>query len=72
MKQTGYSQSNTNHTLFYERKGKQVTCLIIYVDDMFITRSDQKEIEELQKRLFTEFELKDLRNLKYFLGIKVL
>ena len=46
--------------------------MIIYVDDMIITGMTQKKIERLRGSLFQEFEMKDLRNLKYFLGIEVL
>ncbi|GJZ13856.1 putative reverse transcriptase, RNA-dependent DNA polymerase [Tanacetum coccineum] len=38
----------------------------------FKQRNDKEEITKLKKNLFTEFEMKDLRRLKYFLGIKVL
>nr|GEX54076.1 putative reverse transcriptase, RNA-dependent DNA polymerase [Tanacetum cinerariifolium] len=58
-------------TLAIKRKNR-VTCLIIYVDDMVITGNDEKEIKKLKEGLFAEFEMKDLRNLKYFLGIEVL
>ena len=34
--------------------------------------NDAKEISELKRQLFLEFKIKDLGNLKYFLGIKVL
>ena len=68
----GYRQSNSNHTLFLKKRGELITCLIIYVDDMIITRSDKKEITGLKDKLFKEFEMKDLGRLKYFLGIKVL
>ncbi|GKD84366.1 putative reverse transcriptase, RNA-dependent DNA polymerase, partial [Tanacetum coccineum] len=34
--------------------------------------NDKEEITKLKKNLFTEFEMKDLRRLKYFLGIEVL
>nr|GFB56223.1 putative ribonuclease H-like domain-containing protein [Tanacetum cinerariifolium] len=37
-----------------------------------ITGNDEKEIKRLNEGLFTEFEMKDLENLKYFLGIEVL
>lgn len=68
----GYQQSNSDHTLFIKRRGKMITCLIIYVDDMIITGDDIEEIEKLRNNLFKEFEMKDLGRLKYFLGIEVL
>ncbi|XP_016207148.1 uncharacterized protein LOC107647592 [Arachis ipaensis] len=52
--------------------GDLITCLIIYVDDMIITGSDAEEIEKLRRNIFTDFEMKDLGRLKYFLGIEVL
>ena len=38
---------------------------------MIITGNDAEEIQELKQKLFLEFEMKDLGNLKYFLGIEV-
>ncbi|KAJ0520490.1 putative RNA-directed DNA polymerase [Helianthus annuus] len=38
----------------------------------FTQRDDKEEISQLRKNLFTEFEMKDLGRLKYFLGIEVL
>nr|GEY98488.1 putative reverse transcriptase, RNA-dependent DNA polymerase [Tanacetum cinerariifolium] len=72
MKKYGYKQSNSNHTLFLRHKGDRVTCLIIYVDDMIITRNDESEIKKLKEGLCAEFEMKDLGNLRYFFGIEVM
>ncbi|GKD13118.1 putative RNA-directed DNA polymerase [Tanacetum coccineum] len=72
MKRYGFKQSNSDHTLFLKNRKNRVTCLIIYVDDMVITRNDEEEIKRLKEGLFIEFEMKDLGNLKYFLGIEVL
>ncbi|KAF5781204.1 putative RNA-directed DNA polymerase [Helianthus annuus] len=72
MKNYGFKQSNSDHTLFLKQRNNLITCLIIYVDDMIITGNDKEEITKLKKNLFTEFEMKDLGRLKYFLGIEVL
>nr|GEY05871.1 putative ribonuclease H-like domain-containing protein [Tanacetum cinerariifolium] len=72
MKRYGFKQSNSDHTLFLKNRKNRVRCLIIYVDDMVITGNDVEDIKGLKEGLFTEFEMKDLGNLKYFLGIKVL
>ena len=71
MKTFGYRQSNSDHTLFIKRKDGKITALIVYVDDMVVTGDDPVEMASLQKRLSLEFEMKDLGQLKYFLGIEV-
>ncbi|GJU45337.1 putative ribonuclease H-like domain-containing protein [Tanacetum coccineum] len=72
MKHYGFKQSNSDHTLFLKQRGNLITCLIIYVDDMIIIGNDKEKITKLKKNLFTEFEMKDLGRLKYFLKIEVL
>ena len=49
----------------------KLTIVIVYVDDIIVTRDDFEEIERLTKKLAKEFEIKDLGTLKYFLGIEV-
>lgn len=71
MKKYGFQQSNADHTLFLKHRHGKVTALIVYVDDMIITGDDSEEIAKLQKQLATEFEMKNLGGLKYFLGIEV-
>jgi Reverse transcriptase (RNA-dependent DNA polymerase) len=45
--------------------------LAVYVDDMIITGNDEGEIAQLKARLGKEFEVKDLGQLRYFLGSEV-
>ena len=71
MKKFGYVQSNSDHTLFLKRHKGKLTALIIYIDDMIVTGDDQAEMQNLQKYLASEFEMKSLGDLKYFLGIEV-
>lgn len=71
MKKYGFCQSNSDHTLFLKHRRGKVTTLIVYVNDMIITGDETEEIAKLQKQLATEFEMKNLGGLKYFLGIEV-
>lgn len=71
MREFGYRQSNTDHTLFLKQQKGKITALIVYVDDMVVTGNDHEEREALQNYLSKEFEMKDLGSLKYFLGIEV-
>ena len=71
MRVFGDRQSNSNHDLFLKKDHGKITTLILYVDDMVVTRNDLEERKALQNYLSKEFEMKDLGCLKYFLGIKV-
>jgi len=65
VKKQGYTQGESDHTLFikYNPSGK-ITILIVYVDDIVLTIDDVKEMERLQRNLAVEFEIKDLGSLK--------
>jgi hypothetical protein len=71
MKTVGYTQSNSDHTLFLKHNEKHITILIVYVDDIIVTGDDSGERKRLHEHLAREFEMKDLGELKYFLGIEV-
>ena len=72
IKQSAYSQSNGDHTLFYKHSAKdKLTILVIYVDDIIITGNDSMKRAKLEQELKQEFAIKNLRRMKYFLGIEV-
>ncbi|XP_059315701.1 uncharacterized protein LOC132066399 [Lycium ferocissimum] len=68
----GYSQSSHDHSLFTKQKGRGMVLVLIYVDDLLITGSCPTLIEETKKYLQSQFKVKDLGILKYFLGIEVM
>src|SRR3954466_10651482 len=67
----GYKQCNGDHIVFYRHAQTYITILAVYVDDIVITGDDAEEIQRLKNRLRKEFEVKDLGQLKYFLGIEI-
>jgi len=48
-----------------------IVVIVIYVDDLIITRDSDVDIFDLKKLLKQKFEMKDLGELRYFLGIEV-
>jgi len=72
MKERGFTQAQSDHTIFYKHsKDDKGAILIVYVDDIIVTGDDQTELESLKGYLSSKFELKDLGALKYFLGMEV-
>ena len=64
--------STADHSIFYHHNSSgQCIYLVVYVDDIVITSSDQDGIQKLNQHLFTHFQTKDLRKLQYFLGIEI-
>ena len=45
---------------------------MVYVDDIVITGSDSTKISSLKSFLHDQFHTKDLRMLRYFLGVEVM
>ncbi len=49
-----------------------IVAIVIYVDDLIITRHNDVDISNLKKLLKQKFEMKDLEKLRYFLDIEVI
>ena len=46
--------------------------VIIYVDDLIVTGDSDADIDDVKLLLKQKFEMKDLGELRYFLGIEVI
>ncbi|XP_031250010.1 uncharacterized protein LOC116107868 [Pistacia vera] len=53
------------------KKEDQVLYVLVYVDDIFLTRSNAALVQEIIHKLNKQFALKTLGSLKYFLGFEV-
>jgi hypothetical protein len=61
-----------DHTCFIRRRSDgRCIILLVYVDDIIVTRDDTPGIAHVKERLGKVFDVKDLGVLKYFLGIEV-
>ena len=71
LKSEGYKQGLSDHTMFVKTEEGKKCILIVYVDDIILTGDHIEEISRIKVALGKEFEVKDLGNLKYFLGMEV-
>ena len=67
----GFQKSQLDHSLFLRFTGSITTILLVYVDDIILTGNSSSEIQEIITILDQTFKIKDLGNLKYFLGLEV-
>lgn len=67
----GFSQSTSDNSLFIYRNGTTVAYILLYVDDIILTASSDALRKSIMTLLSSEFAMKDLGPLSYFLGIAV-
>ncbi|GAU41434.1 hypothetical protein TSUD_98300 [Trifolium subterraneum] len=67
----GYKQSTSDYSLFTLSNQDNFTALLIYVDDIVLTGTCLSEINRIKTILDTNFKIKDLGIVKYFLGLEV-
>ena len=69
----GFQPLKSDSSLFI-RKGKegQICMNLLYVDDLVISGADLDEIIRVKCQLLATFEMKDLGDLHYFLGIEMI
>ncbi|XP_072149133.1 retrovirus-related Pol polyprotein from transposon RE2 isoform X2 [Setaria viridis] len=71
LQEMGFKPSKGDTSLFYFRKGALMVFILIYVDDIIVASSSPEGTKQLLKALKSDFALKDLGELHYFLGIEV-
>jgi hypothetical protein len=64
----GFRKSVVDSNIYYHIVGNK--CLILVLYDLFLT-SSKRLIVECKRALTSEFEMKDLGMMHYFLGLEV-
>lgn len=68
---SGYSIAPADSSLFVKDQNGKTYVVLVYVDDLIVTGDDLEEMKRIQADLGTRFQMKDLGELKYFLGLEV-
>jgi hypothetical protein len=69
---TGFSRFHYDPNAYTKKVGSHLIILVLYVDDLILTRSDSKLLNHVKTSVKNNFEMTDLVFLHYFLGLQVL
>lgn len=66
----GFCKNDADPNLYFNVFNGEMLILVLYVDDLFVTKEDHL-ILRCKKELTSEFEMKDLGLMHFFLGFEV-
>jgi len=66
----GFTRSEVDPNLYFKVIDDKPLILVLYVDDLFLTGADRL-VHECKRELASEFEMKELGLMHYFLGLEV-
>lgn len=67
----GFKRCPYEHGVYTKRENGETLIIGIYVDDLLVTGTNVKVIEEYKKQMSGIFEMTDMGKLTYYLGIEV-
>lgn len=67
----GYQVCAADSSLFVKQTKGKWSVILLYVDDLIITGDDVEEVQRVREHLSVRFEMKELGELKHFLGLEV-
>lgn len=67
----GHHQSQADYSLYIKHEASQFTALLVYVDDVVLEDNSLVEIKHVKHLLNQQLRIKDLGQLRYFLGFEI-
>jgi hypothetical protein len=71
IKKFGFKKNDVNNCIYTKMKGGKFIILVFYVDDILLASSDKRMLHETKGFLSSNFDIKDLGEASYVLGIKI-
>lgn len=63
--------ATSDHFLFIKKDGNDFLALLVYVDDIVVVSNNLQQVPDIKCYLNDLFKIKDLGELKYFLGLEI-
>ena len=71
LKNMGFEQTKSDPCLYISSEGE--LCIIaVYVDDILLATKSKKRMKDVKSKLSPQFEVKDLGDLQYLLGVSII
>lgn len=67
----GFVKSENDHCLYFKDSKDFKIFVLIYVDDLVITGSDDKQIDDFKCEMKNTFKMKDCGPISYYLGLSI-
>ena len=64
-------RTEANYSLYYLLEEGGITILILYIDDLLVTGSNNSRCTWLRQQLMNKFEMTNLGNASYYLGVEI-
>ena len=71
MLEDGFTMMEEDHFMYIKRSNNNFIILSLYVDDILIVGNDNKLINITKKWLSSNFEMKDMGEASYVVGVKI-
>ena len=68
----GFKENIVDQCIYMKVSGNKYIFLVLYVDDIFLATNDTDLLIEAKQLLFNHFDMKDLGEASYVLGIQIL
>lgn len=68
---SGYVVASVDSSLFIKKDKIEIIIILMYVYDLIIIRNDEREIYKAKENLSISFQMKELGELKHFIGLEV-
>uniref|UniRef100_H3GB36 Reverse transcriptase Ty1/copia-type domain-containing protein n=2 Tax=Phytophthora ramorum TaxID=164328 RepID=H3GB36_PHYRM len=71
MLKLGFKKCESDHCVYLKRDGQDMIFVALYVDDLVLASSSDKMLLDTKQALSHRFEMTDMGQLKYFLGMEI-